>query len=183
MNSDQYGIGKSIFYDNSGFNSNSQTWSPEFAHDEIDLGDGDSIPAVKEPDVGAGKIYYTVGFSSYPANPIGGGRAAEGTTFTLNTALIGFFTLYENPSSCPTQETNLTNAINAANTAESNIQSDLGDFNYKIDAVNAIRDLRTDIQLEIWGNRQAIGGLADDIDKYDTAIEYLGVTTITSLLP
>ncbi len=183
MNSDQYGIGKSIFYDNSGFNSNSQSWSPEFAHDEIDLGDGDSIPAVKEPDVGAGKIYYTVGFSSYPANPIGGGRAAEGTTFTLNTALIGLFTLYENPSSCPTQETNLTNAINAANTAESNIQSDLGDFNYKIDAVNAIRDLRTDIQLEIWGNRQAIGGLADDIDKYDTAIEYLGVTTITSLLP
>ena len=49
--------------------------------------------------------------------------------------------------------------------------------------MNAIRDLRTDIQLEIWGNRQAIGGLADDIDKYDTAIEYLGVTTITSLLP
>jgi hypothetical protein len=183
MASGQYGIGKSIFYDNSGFNPNTQSWRPEFAHDEINLGDGDVIPAIQEPSVGAGKIYYTVGFSSYPTNPFGSGRAAEGTTLSLDTSLIGVVDLYDDPSACPTQETNLTNAINIANTAESNIQSDLGDFNYKIDAVNAIRDLRTDIQLEIWGNRQAIGGLADDIDKYDTAIEYLGVTTITSLLP
>lgn len=183
MTSGQYGIGKSIFYDNSGFNPNRQSWRPEFAHDEINLGDGDVIPAIKEPDVGAGKIYYTVGFSSYPENPIGGGRAVEGTTFTIDTALIGIINLYDSSPVCPTEETNLTNAINTANIAESNIQSDLGDFNYKVDAVNAIRDLRTDIQLEIWGNRQAIGGLADDIDKYDTAIEYLGVTTITSLLP
>ena len=179
MNSNQYGVGKSVFYDNSGFNSNVQSWRPEFARPEI----SEEFPAVTEPEVGAGKLYYIVGFSSYPANPIGGGRAAEGTTFALDTSLIGSVTLYENPSACPTQETNLTNAISDANTAEANIQSDLGDFNYKISAVNAMRDLRTDIQLEIWGNRQAIGGLADDIDKYDTAIEYLGVTTITSLLP
>lgn len=179
MNSSQYGIGKSVFYDNSGFNSNSQTWRPEFARPEIT----EDLPAVTEPEVGAGKIYYTVGFSDYPANLIGGGRAAEGDTFSLDTSLIGTVTLYESPSACPTQETNLTNAISDANTAESNITSGLGDFTYKIDAVNAMRDLRTDIQLEIWGNRQAIGGLADDIDKYDTAIEYLGVTTITSLLP
>ena len=179
MDSSQYGIGKSVFYDNSGFNSNEQSWAPELARPEISA----DFPEIKEPDVGAGKIYYTVGFSDYPANPIGGGRAAEGDTFSLDTSLIGILSLYESPSACPTQETNLTNAISDANTAESNIQSDLGGFNYKISAVNAIRDLRTDIQLEIWGNRQAIGGLADDIDKYDTAIEYLGVTTITSLLP
>ena len=179
MDSSQYGIGKSVFYDNSGFNSNEQSWAPELARPEISA----DFPEIKEPDVGAGKIYYTVGFSDYPANPIGGGRAAEGDTFSLDTSLIGILSLYESPSACPTQETNLTNAISDANTAESNIQSDLGGFNYKISAVNAIRDLRTDIQLEIWGNRQAIGGLADDIDKCDTAIEYLGVTTITSLLP
>jgi hypothetical protein len=183
MDSSQYGIGKSVFYDNSGFNSNEQSWAPELAHDEIDVGDGEIIPAVKEPDVGAGKIYYTVGFSDYPANLIGGGRAAEGTIISIGTSDAGLLSLYESPSACPTQETNLTNAISDANTAESNIQSDLGGFNYKISAVNAIRDLRTDIQLEIWGNRQTIGGLADDIDKCDTAIEYLGVTTITSLLP
>ena len=181
--SSQYGVGKSVYYDNSGYNSNTQSWQPEFESPEINIGNNQTIPAVTEPEVGAGKIYYTVGFSSYPANPIGGGRAAEGTTFALDTSLIGSVTLYENPSACPTQETNLTSAINIANTAESNITSGLGDFSYKIDAVNAMRDLRTDIQLEIWGNRQAIGGLADDIDKYDTAIEYLGVTTITSLLP
>jgi hypothetical protein len=183
MTSGQYGIGKSIFYDNSGFNPNTQSWRPEFESPEVDIGDNEVIPAIKEPDVGAGKIYYTVGFSSYPTNPIGGGRAVEGTTFSVDTSLFGFVSLYDNSPACPTEETNLTNTINTANTAESNIQSDLGDFNYKIDAVNAIRDLRNDIQLEIWGNRQAIGGLADDIDKYDTAIEYLGVTTITSLLP
>ena len=128
-------------------------------------------------------LKYTVGFSSYPAVPFGSGRASEGTTVSLTAAQVAAVTLYEDPSACPTQETNLTNAISDANTAESNITSGLGDFTYKIDAVNAMRDLRTDIQLEIWGNRQAIGGLADDIDKYDTAIEYLGVTTITSLLP
>ena len=77
MTSGQYGIGKSIFYDNSGFNPNTQSWRPEFAHDEINLGDGDVIPAIQEPSVGAGKIYYTVGFSSYPTNPFGSGRAAE----------------------------------------------------------------------------------------------------------
>jgi len=183
MTSGQYGIGKSIFYDNSGFNSNTQSWRPEFESPEIDIGDNEVIPAIKEPDVGAGKIYYTVGFSSYPTNPFGGGRAVEGTTFSVDTSLFGFVSLYDNSPACPTEETNLTNTINTANTAESNIQSDLSDFNYKIDAVNAIRGLRNDIQLEIWGNRQAIGVLADDIDKYDTAIEYLGVTTITSLLP
>jgi len=179
MNSNQYGIGKSVYYDNSGFNSNVQSWRPEFARPEISA----DFPAVTEPEVGAGKIYYTVGFSSYPAVPFGSGRAPEGTTVALTATQVALVTLYENPSACSTQETNLTNAITDANTAESNIQSDLGDFNYKISAVNAMRDLRTDIQLEIWGNRQAIGGLADDIDKYDTAIEYLGVTTITSLLP
>lgn len=183
MDSSSYGIGKSIFYDNSGFNSNTQSWRPEFAHEEIDLGDEDTIPAIEEPEVGAGKIYYTVGFSSYPANPISGGRALEGTIATVDTLLIGSSGLYEASPSCPTQEAALSSAISAANSTESSTASDLGNFNYKIDAVNAIRDLRTDIQLEIWGNRQAIGGLADDIDKYDTAIEYLGVTTITSLLP
>lgn len=181
--SNQYGVGKSVYYDNSGFNSNTQSWQPEFESPEINLGGGQVVEAVTEPEVGAGKVYYTVGFSSYPTNPFGSGRAVEGTTLSLDTSLIGIVNLYQNPSACPTQETNLTSAINIANTAEANIQSDLGDFNYKISAVNAIRDLRTDIQLEIWGNRQAIGGLADDIDKYDAAIEYLGVTTITSLLP
>lgn len=181
MTGGQYGIGKSIFYDNSGFNPNTQSWRPEFAHDQINLGDGDKVAAIKEPNVGAGKIYYTVGFADYPINPFTLQRAVEGET--ASSLFVGLGNLYQTSTPCPTQETNLTNAINAANTAESNIQSDLGDFNYKIDAVNAIRDLRTDIQLEIWGNRQAIGGLADDIDKYDTAIEYLGVTTITSLLP
>ena len=183
ITSGQYGIGKSAYYDNSGYSSNTQSWRPEFESPEINLGDNQIIPAVQEPNVGADKIYYTVGFSSYPTNPFGSGRAAEGTTLSLDTSLIGSVNLYINSSACPTQESNLTSAINLANAAESNIQSDLGDINYKVNAVNAIRDLRTDIQLEIWGNRQAIGGLADDIDKYDTAIEYLGVTTITSLLP
>ena len=177
--SDQHGVGKSVYYDNSGYNSNVQTWRPEFARPEI----SEEFPAIDEPEVGAGKVYYNVGFSSYPANPIGGGRAVEGTTFTIDTSLIGVVNLFETSPSCPTEEAILSNAISIANSAESNIQSGLGDFTYKINAVNAIRDLRTDIQLEIWGNRQAIGGLADDIDKYDTAIEYLGVTTITSLLP
>jgi hypothetical protein len=178
MNSSQYGIGKSVFYDNSGYNSNSQTWRPEFARPEIN----EDFPAVTEPGVGAGKIYYTVGFSDYPVNPFGG-SVSEGDTLSIDTSLFGTINLYQTASACPIEETNLTNAISDANTAESNIQSGLGDFSYKVDAVNALRDLRTDIQLEIWGNRQAIGGLADDIDKYDTAIEYLGVTSITSLLP
>ena len=180
--SSQYGVGKSVYYDNSGYNSNTQSWQPEFESPEINLGGGQVIEAVTEPNVGAGKIYYTVGFSSYPVNPFGG-SVSEGDTLSFDTSLFGIVDLYETASACPTEETNLTNAISDANTAESNIQSGLGDFSYKVDAVNALRDLRTDIQLEIWGNRQAIGGLADDIDKYDTAIEYLGVTSITSLLP
>lgn len=177
MDSTQYGIGKSIVYDNSGFNPNIQSWRPEFARPEIN----EEFPAITEPEVGAGKIYYTVGFSSYPINPFTLQRAVEGET--TSSSLIGLASLYQSSTPCPTEETNLSNAISEANAAESSIISDSGNINYKIDVVNAIRGLRNDIQLEIWGNRQAIGGLADDIDKYDTAIEYLGVTTITSLLP
>ena len=183
MTGNQFGIGKSVLYDNSGFNPNTQTWRPEFESPEVDLGDDQKIPAVEEPEVGAGKIYYTIGFTNYPADPISGERAVEGTTFTIDTALIGVVDLYDTSPSCPTEEAALSSAITEADAAESSIQSGLGDFTFKIDTVNALRDLRTDIQLEIWGNRQAIGGLADDIDKYDSAIEYLGVTTITSLLP
>ena len=168
------GLGKSVFYDNSGANPSTKSWNPALAGIEpYSTGE-------REPSVGAGKIYYKVGFSSHPDT--GGGRVVEGETAFIEDINLTSG-LYTASPSCSTEETALTNAISTADSAESDIQSDLGDFNYKVTAVNALRDLRSDIQKEIWGNRQAIGGQADEIEKYDAAIAYLGISTITSLIP
>ena len=109
MNSDNVGIGRSIGYDNSGNLSNPQSWKPENAIQGIE-----DIPDVVEPIVGAGKIYYKVGFNQRPINPSNGSPAIENQSITVT-----FLTnIYEALPSCPTQETNLTNAINIRNAKE-----------------------------------------------------------------
>lgn len=171
MTSDDLGIGVSIKYDNSGNIPNIVTWNPD-AFDEEN-------PDTFEPDVGAGLIYFPVGFSSYPVT-LSGQRVSVGFGTTVFSNQLS--SILAIASSCPTQETNLTNAITALNTAKSSISSGIGTLTYKIDVANTFREQRKEIQSEIWGLRQQIESYRADIVNYDKALNYLGVSTVTDII-
>jgi len=171
MSANTIAIGVSIKYDNSGNEPNTITWNPEYVDEED--------PNTFEPDVGAGVYYLKVGFSSYPVT-LSGQRVSVGFVTTVyDTQLSGILTT---SSPCPTQETNLTNAISALNVAKSNIASGITTLNYKIDVANTFREQRKEIQSEIWGLGQQISAYRADIINYDKALTYLGVSTITDVI-
>lgn len=171
MTTGDIGIGVSIKYDNSGYLSNPIAWNPD-AIDEED-------PNTFEPDVGAGTYYLKVGFSSYPVT-LSGQRVSVGFVTTVNASQ--FSGILSSTSACPTQETNLTNAINTLNTAKTNITSGISTLNYKIDVANTFREQRKEFQSEIWGLRQQIASYRADIINYDKALTYLGVSTVTNVI-
>jgi peptidoglycan hydrolase CwlO-like protein len=76
----------------------------------------------------------------------------------------------------------LTNAINALNTAKSDITSGISTINYKIDVANTFREQRKEFQSEIWGLRQQIASYRADIINYEKALNYLGVSTVTNVI-
>jgi hypothetical protein len=173
MNSDNIGIGRNIVYDNSGNLSNSQSWKPENAIQGVE-----DVPDVIEPSVGAGKIYYKVGFNQRPINPDTGLPAIEGET-------ISIFTLddiYEALPSCPTQETNLTNAINVRNAKETEFANELGEFSILLQASSALRNERDIFNSRIWGLRQSIGGEIDEIDRYSALETYIKSSTVNNII-
>jgi len=173
MNSDNVGIGRSIGYDNSGNLSNPQSWKPENAIQGIE-----DIPDVVEPIVGAGKIYYKVGFNQRPINPSNGSPAIENQSITVT-----FLTnIYEALPSCPTQETNLTNAINIRNAKEAEFASELSDFNILLQASSALRNERDVFNSRIWGLRQSIGGEIDEIDRYSALETYIESSTVNNII-
>lgn len=171
MTTGTIGIGVSIAYDNTGSNPNPVSWNPD-AVDEED-------PSTFEPDVGAGIYYSLVGFTSYPVN-LNGQRVPVG--FVTAVDAIQLPSLLATSTPCPTQETNLTNAITELNTAKTNITSGISTLNYKIDVANTFRNERKQIQSEIWGLRQQISAYRADIITYNKALTYLGVSTVTNVV-
>lgn len=171
VTSGNLGIGVSIEYDNSGFEPNVIAWNPD-AFDEEE-------PGTFEPEVGAGTFYFPVGFSSYPIT-LDGERVSVGFVTTINDTQ--FAGILSTSSPCSTQETNLTNAINELNIAKSDIASGIGTLNYKIDVANTFREQRKEIQSEIWSLRQQIAAFRADIIKFDKALTYLGVSTVTNII-
>jgi hypothetical protein len=173
MNSDNIGIGRSVVYDNSGNLPNTQSWKPENAIQGVE-----DVPDVIEPSVGAGKIYYKVGFNQRPINPSNGSPALEGQTITL----LFFTNVYQSLSACPTQETNLTNAINARDLKEAEFANELGEFNILLQASSALRNERDVFNSRIWGLRQSIGGEIDEIDRYSALETYIESSTVNNII-
>jgi len=171
MTSSTIGIGVSIKYDNSGNIPNTVSWDPGTIDEEN--------PDTFEPSVGSGVYYLKVGFSSYPVT-LSGQRVSVGFVTTVNSIQLN--SILSNTTSCPTQETNLTNAISALNSAKANISSGINTIYYKIDVSNTFRDQRKELQSEIWGLGQQISAYRADIINYDKALNYLGVSTVTSLI-
>jgi hypothetical protein len=163
------GIGRNIEYDNSGNPANTQSWKPENAIQGVE-----DVPDVVEPSVGAGKIYYKEGFTQRPINPSNNVPAVEGQTITV----FSLTNLYQSLSSCPTQETNLTNAIDIRDLKEAEFANELGQFNILIEASSAFRVERDIYNSRIWGLRQSIGGEIEEIKKYQNLLNNLTQTDI-----
>ena len=178
ITSGNLGIGVSIKYDNSGLPPNVIAWNPD-AFDPDAFDEENPIVTTSEPEVGAGKFYFPVGFSTYPVT-LSGQRVAVGFGTTVFDSQLSSIVATSSP--CSTQETNLTNAINLLNTAKSDIASGISTLNYKIDVANTFREKRKEIQSQIWTLRQEIAIFRADIIKSEKALNYLGVSTVTDII-
>lgn len=170
MTSGTIGIGTYIEYDNSSKPSNTQSWKPEYEGIEKD---GQKI---KEPKVGAGRIYNIVGFTSEPTYL--GTPQSEGTTITTS-LLTSLYTPISPPGGCTAIQNRLTAAISARNTAESNLSGASNCIQTKVDAANALRTERNEYSLKIWGLRQTIGAESDNVDQYEALETYINDTEET----
>ena len=164
------GIGTYIEYDNSAKPPNTQSWKPEL--EGVEKG-GEKI---KEPKVGAGRIYNIVGFTSEPS--FLGTPQTEGTTLSSAT-LIGLYTPITPPGGCTAIENRLTSSITARTNAESALSSGSNCIQSKVDAANALRKERAEYSLKIWGLRQSIGGESDRVDDYEALETYINQTEQT----
>ncbi len=163
LNTTTAGTGYKVKLDNSGSPSATQEWKPELKGSEIG---GDKI---KEPNVGAGKIFFPTGFTYRPV--IAGIPAVKGASLTgVDVTLLASY--YEATPSCTTSVNNIVNAA-ASNqaTKESSIS---GPCVANIeDAANAMRNERNEYALRIWGMRQSIGNQNNELDELEALDIYL----------
>jgi hypothetical protein len=167
MNSSTIGIGTFIEYDNSAKPPATQSWKPELEGIEKK---GEKI---KEPKVGAGRIYNIVGFTVAPS--VLGIPQSEGTTITTP-VLTGLYSAISPPGGCTAIENTLTSSISARDVAEAKLSSGSNCIQSKVDAANALRKERSEYSLKIWGLRQSIGGESDRVDEYEKLEAYIEET-------
>ncbi len=148
------GAGVEIKYVNNGVPESVQEWNKfnEGFPDPDQL--PDDIVEVEEPRVGAGKIYYRIGFDEKPVHPISGNDAEEGDTAQVIGQTTWTQTLYQSLSAC--DNTDLNAAISARDAAEAALAGD-NDFPKKISLANTVRTKRNELNLSIWAYRTHIG--------------------------
>jgi len=170
MDSSTIGIGTFIKYDNSAEPPATQSWKPELE------GIKKKGEKIREPKVGAGRIYNIVGFTNEPTYL--GSPQSEGATITTPT-LIGLYSPISPPVGCVAIESALLSAISARDSAESALSSGSNCIQTKVDAANALRKERAEYSIKIWGLRQSIGGESDRIDEYEALETYIEETEQT----
>lgn len=174
MNSTNVGIGKSVFVVNNGQPPGPQSWKPEF-----EISGVDGIDDYVEPPIGAGKVYYPVGFTSAPVL-FGGAPASEGATRIVTSVLLN--TVTAPLGSCASEEAALSAAISTRDTAESNFNSGITTFNSILSADTLIRSERTEKNQKIYGLRTMIGHCNEQINIHQQSINAIGSTTILEIL-
>jgi hypothetical protein len=169
MDNSTIGIGASIELDNaSGFPNISQSWNQfmEGFQDPDYIEDPNKI--VTKPKVGAGKVYYRVGFDAIPEVDKGSGfvRAQPGDTGS-NSILLNEVRVSAAPS-CSSPITNaITNAESIRDAAEADLASQLSEFGQKISLTNLIRNELNEISLRIWAYRTQMGQATTNINTYN----------------
>ena len=163
------GAGVEIKYVNDGVPNSVQEWNKflEGFPDPDQLPDDDVT--VEEPRVGAGKIFYRIGFPEKPVHPISGNDAAEGDEITV-TGNLTWPGLYQTLPAC--DDTALNAAISARDAAEAALAGD-NDFPQKLALSNTIRNKRNELNLSIWAYRCHIGdaeGVLNNANTFSDAI-------------
>jgi hypothetical protein len=176
-----FGKGIKIKYINNGQGTATQEWNAflEGLPDPNQNFDGKSdIVEVEHPKIGAGKIYYPVGFDQKPI-ATGGANASEGDVRIFQ-GQSGFAqAAYASLSAC--NDSDLNAAISVRNTAEASL-SGSNSFPEKISLVNAIRTKRNEINIAIWAYRSQIGKAHDDVDSNNTFMSNLNNSPYANLI-
>tara|TARA_R100001443_G_scaffold5648_3_gene14409 strand:- start:576 stop:2189 length:1614 start_codon:yes stop_codon:yes gene_type:complete len=179
------GTGVSIKLDVTGQPEVPQSWDPNEAGFIVEFNDrGDPLAGpVEEPKVGGGKMYYPVGFASQPMRAGGGSAAVEGDQ--LSSITDGDFAqLYQTLSDCSTGVANtVTEKLGISSTAETAFLADEGDNNILIETTNALRAQRNDeYSIRIWGMRQALTKLNEEVDVQIRLKDVLGISTALNII-
>ena len=154
-----YGNGVKIKYINNGVSPASQEWNKFLeGFPDPDLLPDDDVE-VTEPKVGAGKIYYAVGFDQKPIL-FGGANASEGDVRTFQGTLGFAQQAYSSLSGC--NDSDLNAAISVRNTAEAAL-SGSNSFPEKITLVNSVRTKRNELNIAIWAYRTHIGNSENEL--------------------
>lgn len=157
MSYDRAGLGVSVQYTNSGIASGTRSWNKFMdGLPDPDTEDPEDLDTkISEPPIGAGKIYYRVGFPNKPVFPVGGADASEGDTVGVTSTILPASTLYQSLSSC--DDTALNAAISARDTAESDLASNPA-RDGMAEASNQIKEkVNDEFNLRIWAYRTQIG--------------------------
>ena len=179
-----FGKGIKIKYINNGQSTATQEWNafleglPDPNQDFEKLDDPDDIVEVEHPKIGAGKIYYPIGFDQKPIL-LGGGDASEGDERTFQGTLGFAQQAYSSLSGC--NDSDLNAAISARDAAETALAGD-NTFPEKISLVNAVRTKRNEINLAIWAYRSQIGKAHDDVDSNNSFMNNLNTSPYANLM-
>ncbi len=155
MSYNRAGAGVSVYYTNSGIASGTRSWN-KFMNGlpDPDTEDPEDMDTkISEPPIGAGKIYYRVGFPNKPVS--GGSDASEGDTIIVDKDLVTSTTLYSSLSGCD------PDALDIAILARDNSETALASNPARDGMAEASNQIKTKVNdefnLRIWAYRTQIG--------------------------
>lgn len=185
-------IGKGVYleYNDNGNPTGCQEWNkflegqPDPA-DPINIsGDADfTYNIVREPRVGAGKVYFREGFTVRPLMP-GGGAASRGSSLTIEDITqagdspppvpVIYGTV---PSTCPSLDAAIPIAESERDDLVNELNNELGDPESRTSKLyaltNALREERNELNLRIWAFRLQMGEAETNVGKWDSRIEII----------
>ena len=176
------GVGVSVALDNSGAPDAVQDWDPNLYGWVIDYDSRGNATAgpVQPPNVGSGRCFWPVGFSTRPMKA-GGVKADEGDVRT-GIEPSDFAGLYQDLPTCATQDATVNTLIGISSTKEQEISGQGTNRVNKVRAVNGLRIERNELNIRIWSMRQGISKLNDEYDNLVDLESYIGITTVKNLL-
>ena len=176
------GVGVSVALDNSGAPDAVQDWDPNLYGWVVDYDSRGNATAgpVQPPNVGSGRCFWPVGFSTRPMKA-GGVKADEGDVRS-GVEESDFAGLYQDLPTCATQDATVNTLIGISSTKEQEISGQGTNRVNKVRAVNGLRIERNELNIRIWSMRQGISKLNDEYDDLVDLEAYIGITTVKNLL-
>ena len=182
MQSSELGKGVKVEFTNQGWPAATQSWRPELEGVTLN---GSTI---SKPQVSGGKSYYNVGFSVKPQKFSGGSwvNANVGDVAYLyypgtepaptDTARV------TSMGSCASEQSALDSAISTADDAESEISSGSSTINQRLNISTILRKERNNLNIQIWGNRQLLGKLDEEIAEGESVKNGLNDNAVVGII-